>query len=114
MAPSQRNCPNPPLQTICPEVLVIGSDLSDDHSVSGTTGPIPASASMPLDLQEDVTCTELEGDTIRSFPEIPQQVAGSQGPTNARDDPNLDLLLTNTSDLPHSRFHRRRTTPRVS
>jgi hypothetical protein len=91
--PPKRKRQSPPTQTICPEVIVIDDDVSDDHVPQGVVKSIMLSPPSPLSIEGDVKSTGLKGGPCPSYCAAPNETIYSLEPESFDDDSSLDTLF---------------------
>jgi hypothetical protein len=91
--PPKRKRQSPPTQTICPEVIVIDDDVSDDHVTQGVVKSIMLSPPSPLSSEDDFKSTGLEGGPFPSYCAAPNETIYSLEPEGFDDDSSLDTLF---------------------
>ncbi len=91
--PLKRKRQSPPTPTICPEVITIDDDMSDDHTAQSAVASLTLSAPSPLSIEDDDNCTNLKCGPFPSYCTIPNEPIYSLEPDHFDDGSDLDTLF---------------------
>ena len=91
--PSKRKRQRPPSSTVCPELIVIDEDSSDDHMAQSAVEAVMLSPPAPMSIENDDKHVDLEHSPFPSFCTTPNKTIYSLEPANFDECSNLDILF---------------------